>query len=190
MKKIISISLGLLLSVGTAFAQNWTYDKVHSRVGFAINFLTVADVYGSFQSVDISVTAAKPDFSDASIQLTADVNSINSEFAQRDEVLKSADFFDAAQYGKITFKSIGITRIKGNVYNVTGNLTLHGVTKPVTLELTFNGATTNPFNKKNIAGFKVTGNIKRSDFNLGAGFPAPQLADVARLDANVILNAN
>ena len=106
------------------------------------------------------------------------------------EVLKSADFFDAAQYGQVTFKSTGIKRIKGNVYAVTGDLTLHGVTKPVTLELTYNGTTTNPFNKKTIAGFKVTGAIKRSDFNLGAGFPAPTLADVAHLDANVILNAN
>jgi len=189
MKKII-ITCGLLLTIGSAFAQNWSFDKVHSRVGFAINFLSVVDVYGSFRSVDIVVTATKPDFSDATIQLTADVNSINTEFDQRDEELKSADFFNAAQYGQITFKSTGIKRIKGNVYTVTGDLTIHGVTKPVTLELTYNGTTTNPFNKKTIAGFKVTGAIKRSDFNLGAGFPAPTLADVARLDANVILNAN
>src|ERR1700760_461258 len=173
MKKIISILLGLLLSAGSAFAQNWTYDKVHSRVGFAINFLTVTDVYGSFRSVDITVSATKPDFSDASVQLTADVNSINSEFDQRDEELKSADFFDAAKYAQITFKSTGIKRVKGNVYTLTGDLTMHGVTKPVTLELTYNGTTTNPFNKKTVAGFKVTGSFKRSDFSLGAGFPAP-----------------
>jgi polyisoprenoid-binding protein YceI len=190
MKKIIIITCGLLLTIGSAFAQNWSYDKVHSRVGFGINFLTVVDVYGSFRSVDISVTATKPDFSDASVQLTADVNSINTEFDQRDEALKSSDFFDAAKYGQITFKSNDIKRIKGNVYTITGDLTLHGVTKPVVLELTYNGSTTNPFNKKTVAGFKVTGSIKRSDFNLGGGFPAPALADNARLDANVILNAN
>src|SRR5471030_1943861 len=190
MKKIISISLGLLFSVGSAFAQNWSYDKVHSRVGFAINFLTVSDVYGSFRAVDIAVSAAKPDFSDASVQLTADVNSINTEFDQRDEVLKSPDFFDAAKYGQITFKSTGIKRIKGNVYTLTGDLTMHGITNPVSLELTYNGTTTNPFNKKTVAGFKVTGSFKRSDFSLGAGFPVPMLADIARLDANVILNAN
>jgi polyisoprenoid-binding protein YceI len=189
MKKII-ITCGLLLTIGSAFAQNWSYDKVHSRVGFAINFLTVSDVYGSFRTVDITVAATKPDFSDATVQLTADVNSINSEFDQRDEELKSADFFDAAKYAQITFKSTGIKRIKGNVYTLTGDLTMHGVTKPVSLELTYNGTTTNPFNKKTVAGFKVTGSFKRSDFSLGAGFPAPMLADVARLDGNVILNAN
>ncbi len=189
MKKII-ITCGLLLIIGSAFAQNWSYDKVHSRIGFAINFLTVSDVYGSFRSVDITVSATKPDFSDASVQLTADVNSINSEFDQRDEELKSADFFDAAKYAQITFKSTGIKRIKGNVYTLTGDLTMHGVTKPVSLELTYNGTTTNPFNKKTVAGFKVIGSFKRSDFGLGAGFPAPMLADIARLDGNVILNAN
>src|SRR5471030_2788909 len=190
MKKIIIITCGLLLTIGSAFAQNWSFDKVHSRVGFAINFLTVTDVYGSFRSVDITVSASKSDLSDASVQLTADVNSINSEFDQRDEVLKRSDFFDADKYAQITFKSTAIKRIKGNVYSLTGDLTMHGVTKPVSLELTYNCTTTNPFNKKTVAGFKVTGSFKRSDFSLGAGFPVPMLADIARLDANVILNAN
>jgi polyisoprenoid-binding protein YceI len=80
--------------------------------------------------------------------------------------------------------------IKDHVYSVTGNLTLHGVTKPIILEMTYNGTTTDPFNKKTVAGFKVTGSIKRSDFNLGAGFQPPVLADIACLDANVILIAN
>jgi polyisoprenoid-binding protein YceI len=189
MKKII-ITCGLLLTIGSAFAQTWSFDKVHSRVGFTINFLGVVDVAGSFQSADATVTAAKADFSDASIQFTSDVKSINTEFDQRDEVLKSPDFFDAEKYAQMTFKSTGIKRIKGNVYSVTGNLTMHGLTKPVVLEMTYNGTTNDPFNKKTVAGFKLTGAIKRSDFNLGAGFPAPTLADVARLDANVILTAN
>ena len=190
MTKIIVITYGLLLVVGSSFAQNWSLDKVHSRVGFTINFLTIADVDGSFRSVEASVTAAKPDFSDATIQVTADINSINTDFDERDQVLKGPDFFDAAQYGRLFFKSTGIRRIKGNVYAVTGDLTIHGVTKPVVLEMTYNGTTIDPFNKKTVAGFKVTGPIKRSDFNLGAGFPAPTLADIARLDANIILIAN
>jgi polyisoprenoid-binding protein YceI len=190
MKKFILITSALILTIGSAFAQNWSFDKVHSRVGFAINFLTVVDVYGSFRTVDASVTAAKPDFSDASIQLTADANSINTDFDQRDDVLKSSDFFDAVKYAQIIFKSTGIKKIRDNVYTVTGDLTMHGVTKPIVLEMTYNGTTADPFNKKTVAGFKVTGIIKRSDFNLGAGFPAPTLADIARLDANVILIAN
>jgi polyisoprenoid-binding protein YceI len=190
MKKIISITCGILLTVCSAFAQNWSYDKVHSRVGFTINFLGVVDVAGSFQSAEASVTAAKADFSDASIQFTSDIKSINTEFDQRDEELKSPDFFDAAKYGQLTFKSTGIKRIKGNLYSVNGDLTMHGLTKPVILEMTYNGTTNDPFNKKTVAGFKLTGSIKRSDFNLGAGFPVPTLADVAHLDANVILTAN
>ena len=190
MKKFIFIACALMLTTGSAFAQNWTFDKVHSRVGFAISFLTVADVDGSFRSVDGSVTAAKADFSDASVQFAANANSINTEFDQRDEVLKSADFFDVSKYGQITFKSTGIKQIRNKVYSLSGDLTLHGITKPVVFELIYNGTTTNPFNKKTVAGFKVTGPIKRSDFNLGGGFPAPALADEARLDANIILNAN
>ncbi|WP_259065812.1 YceI family protein [Mucilaginibacter sp. X4EP1] len=189
MKKII-IACGLLLTVSSVFAQNWSYDKVHSRVGFTINFLGITDVGGSFQTVNASVTAAKADFSDASIQFTSDVKSINTEFDQRDEVLKSADFFDADKYAQITFKSTGVKRIKGNVYSVSGDLTMHGLTKPVDLEMTYNGTTTDPFNKKTVAGFRLTGSIRRSDFNLGAGFPAPTLGDVAHLDANIMLNAN
>jgi polyisoprenoid-binding protein YceI len=190
MKKIIIITYVLLLTAGSVFAQNWSFDPVHSRVGVAINFLGVTDVEGSFRAVEASVTATKADFSDALIQLKADINSINTDFDQRDQVLKSPDFFDAAQYGQLIYKSTGIKRIKDHVYSVTGDLTLHGVTKPIILEMTYNGTTTDPFNKKTVAGFKVTGSIKRSDFNLGAGFQAPVLADIARLDANVILIAN
>lgn len=190
MKKIAIIAAAILATSST-FAQttSWSLDKAHSRLGFSIGYLGISDIDGSFKSTDITVTAAKADFSDASVELTADVNSINTESDQRDGHLKSADFFDAAKFGTFTFKSTSTKKVSDKHYKVTGDLTLHGVTKTVVLDLVYNGTTTNPMSKKQIAGFKVTGPIKRSEFGIGAGFPAPMLSDVVNLDANIILVA-
>ena len=102
----------------------------------------------------------------------------------RDNHLKSPDFFDAAKYAEITFKSTGIKSAGKNKYKLTGNLTLKDVTKPVTLDLVYNGIVENPMSKKPTAGFQVTGTIKRSDFNLGSGFPAPMISDEVTIKAD------
>jgi polyisoprenoid-binding protein YceI len=190
MKKHSSILVLALLAGPSAFAQSWSLDKAHSRVGFAINYLGIADVDGSFKSAEAKVNSSKADFSDASVELTADVSTINTDQEQRDNYLKSADFFDAGQLGAVSFKSSGITKIKNKQYQLSGKLTLHGVTKDVVLDMIHNGTTVNPTNKKTVAGFKITGSIKRSDFSLGNSFPAPMLSDAAKLDANIFLNAD
>ncbi|HKC68713.1 MAG TPA: YceI family protein [Bacteroidia bacterium] len=188
MKKKSIIAFVILISITKGFAQTWSMDKTHSHVGFSVKYLTVANVVGSFVSFDAKVNTTKPDFSDASIEFSADVNSINTNEEGRDKYLKGADFFDAKQFGKIIFKSSSLKRIKNNEYSLSGSLTLHGITKPVVFILTYNGTTINEFNKKTVAGFKVTGTIKRTDFNLGADFPPPMLADEAQLDADLFLN--
>ena len=98
--------------------------------------------------------------------------------------LKSDAFFDAAKFGTLTFKSTSFKQVSGKNYEMAGDLTLHGVTKPVVLNVVFNGTITNPMSKKLTAGFKVTGTIKRTDFGIGTGFPVAMLSDEVTLNAN------
>ena len=183
MKKFI-ISTAALLFITTATFAQWNMDKAHSQIFFAIAHMGVNTITGNFGTVSATLTSAKDDFSDAVVEFTADVNSLNTFNEQRNTHLKSADFFDAAQYGTLTFKSTSFTKSGDKTYTVAGNLTLHGVTKPVTLTATFNGTTVNPMNKKTVAGFKVTGTIKRSEFNVGDPKFAGFLGDDVALDAN------
>jgi polyisoprenoid-binding protein YceI len=162
----------------------WEADKAHSKLGFVVTHLMVSDVEGSFKNFSSKVTGSKEDFSDAVVELTADVASVNTDNDQRDAHLKGADFFDAAKYPTLTFKSTSVKKVSTNKYKVAGNLTFHGVTKPITLDATLRGVTVNPMNKKQIAGFKVAGTIKRSDFNFGSKYPGAMLSDEVTLNAN------
>ena len=185
MKKITFILSFFLLSI-TAFAQNtWKADPFHSKLGFTVTHLGIADVPGHFDKYDVTITSSKPDFSDAVVELTAQVNSINTRVEPRDNHLKSADFFDAQKFPEMKFKSTSIKKAGKNKYALTGNLTLHGVTKPVALILQHRGTTANP-NAKGapVAGIQVTGTIKRSDFGLGNGFPAPMISDEVLIKAD------
>jgi len=186
MKKL----LVLLFAASTAlFAfksapNTWTADKSHSKLGFVITHLMITDVEGSFKNFESTITTSKDDFSDAVITLSADVNSVNTEDDKRDGHLKGADFFDAEKFPKLTFKSTSVKKLAGNKFKVSGLLSLHGVTKPVTLDATLRGVTTNPMSKKATAGFKVTGTIKRADFALGSKYPNAMLSNEITLNAN------
>lgn len=184
MKKIISIAAAFLLFATASFAQGWTWDKAHSQLNFGITHLGINEIDGTFSSVTATIASSKDDLSDAVIQLSADVSSINTGNEQRNNHLKSDAFFDAAKFGTLTFKSTSFKQVSGKNYEMAGDLTLHGVTKPVVLNVVFNGTITNPMSKKLTAGFKVTGTIKRTDFGIGTGFPVAMLSD------EVILNAN
>lgn len=183
MKKITFITAALLVSAVT-FAQTWSVDKAHSRLAFGVTHLGISEITGNFKSFDSKITSSKEDFSDAVIELTADVSSINTDNEQRDGHLKSPDFFDAAKFSTFSFKSNSFKKVSGKQYKLAGDLTLHGITKPVVLDVVFNGTTVNPMSKKTLAGFKITGIIKRSDFAIGASFPAPMLSDEVALTAN------
>jgi polyisoprenoid-binding protein YceI len=185
MKKV-SIFLAAAVVTLSSFTaiQDWKADKGHSNLGFSITHLGINDIQGNFKNFEATVKSSKADFSDAQVELTGDISSINTNIEMRDKHLQGADFFDAAKYPTFNFKSTGIKPAGKNTYKVNGNLTLHGVTKPVTLTLVNRGVTTNPMSKAPTAGFKVTGTIKRSDFNLGAGFPAPMLSDEVAIKAD------
>jgi polyisoprenoid-binding protein YceI len=184
MKKINVLAI-LVFLTGTAFAQTWTLDKAHAKVGFSTTHMMISDVEGSFKTFDATLTSAKPDLSDATFDFTADVNSVNTDQEKRDAHLKSPDFFDAAKYPTITFKSTSFKKVDGKNYQLAGNLTMHGVTKPVEFALVLNGPLTHPFDaKKTIAGVKVTGKINRKDFAVGEKMGAAVISEEVTIVAN------
>lgn len=184
MKKITTIAAAFLLFATASFAQDWNWDKAHSQLTFSITHLGINDIGGSFGSVTAKLTSTKDDFSDATIELSADVNTINTGNEQRNNHLKSPDFFDASRFGTLTFKSTSFKKVGDKNYKMTGDLTLHGVTKTVTLDVVYNGTITNPQSQKPTAGFKVTGSIKRIDFGIAPSFPSAALSDDVKLVAN------
>lgn len=185
MKKISVLFSFLVLSL-TIFAQTtWKSDPYHSKLGFTVTHLGIADVPGHFDKFDVTIKSEKADFSDAQVEMTAQVSSINTRIEPRDNHLKSADFFDAEKYPVMTFKSTSIKKLSKNRYQLTGNLTLHGVTKPVTVIMVHRGTTANPnANGAPVAGIQITGVIKRSDFAVGNGFPPPMISDDVRIKAD------
>ncbi|MDB4904746.1 MAG: hypothetical protein JWQ63_4027 [Mucilaginibacter sp.] len=184
MKKTFILFAIALLSTA-AFAQTtWKNDPMHSKLGFTITHLMVSDVDGIFKDFTCTIVASKPDFSDAKFQLTINTASINTDVDYRDKDLKSANYFDVATYPTITFNSTGVSTVSTNHYKLNGNLTLKGVTKPVTMDLWYRGTIINPMSKKDDAGFKLTGVIKRSDFNFASQAGTSMLSD------EIIINAN
>ena len=185
MKKIVFIiSAFFLLTAFTGVPDIWKNDPPHSQLAFTVKHLGIADVSGVFNDFDVTVNSSKPDFSDAAFELNAKVASIDTRVEARNNHLKSPDFFDVEKYPTMHFKSTSTKSAGKNKYLVTGDLTLHGVTKQVTMEVVYTGTVENPMSKKQTAGFQVTGVIKRSDFNLGNGFPPPMISDEVRIKAD------
>jgi len=187
MKKI-SLSFLLSLFTLTTFSQTWITDPNHSRLGFTITHLMISHVTGNFKQFEIKAVTTKADYSDAKVEVTAQISSINTDVEQRDTHLKSADFFDAQKYPTLVFKSTSLKNVSGNEYLLTGNLTMHGITKSVVLNVTFEGKVTNPQNKKDIAVFTIKGLIKRSDFGIGTKFPAAMVGDEVIMNASAELS--
>lgn len=185
MRKIFLIITAFIATTAfTTINDTWTNDDPHSQLGFTVTHLGIADVSGTFNDFDVTVKSTKPDFSDASFELTAKTASIDTRVEARNNHLKSADFFDVAKYPDLTFKSTSLKKDGKDRYKLSGNLTLHGITKPVTMNLTYRGVTQNPMSKATTAGFQLDGVIKRSDFNVGPGFPAPMISNEVRIKAD------
>ena len=148
-----------------ATATKWVLDPMHSEVQFKIKHLVISNVTGIFKKFEGSCEAPEDSFENAEVDFSLDVDSIDTNQEQRDAHLKSAEFFDAGKYPKITFKSTSFTKTAGNDFDLTGNLTVKDVTKPVTLKVEFGGSATD-FTGKFRAGFEVTGKINRKEFGL------------------------
>ena len=150
------------LSTGT-----WTIDPVHSSIGFSVRHLVVSKVRGNFGTFSGAIVVAEDGTPSVSAEIAID--SVNSGNAQRDEHVKSADFFDVEKYPTATFVSTGV-RADGDGYVVDGDFTLKGVTKPIALSLEFNGV--NPgMGHGQVAGFEASVVLNRKDFGIDIDLP-------------------
>lgn len=151
-------------SVAQNFATKWVLDKSHSNIRFTVTHMVVSECEGSFKNFDGSFAAEKADFSDAKVNFTIDVNSINTDNEGRDKHLKGDDFFNAAQFPQIKFESTAFTPQGGNKYKLEGNLTVRDVTKPVVFDVTYGGTINGGRGAK--AGFKAKTTIDRFVYGL------------------------
>jgi polyisoprenoid-binding protein YceI len=184
MKKFLFITSVIVTLSAFTTVGLWKNDPPHSQLGFTVTHLGISDVSGTFNDFDVKVTSSKPDFSDASFELTAKTASIDTRVEARNNHLKSADFFDVEKYPTLTFKSTSLKSVGKNQYKLSGDLTIHGVTKPVSMDLVYKGTVENPMSKKQTAGFQLTGVIKRSDFGIGQKFPEAMVSDEVRIKAD------
>lgn len=148
-------------------AGTWAIDPAHSNVGFTVRHLMVSKVRGTFENFSGTITIAED--GTPSVNAEIDVKSISTKNADRDAHIRSADFFDAEQFPTATFTSTGV-RADGDDYVLTGDFTLHGVTRPVELKLEFNGV--NPgMGQGPVAGFDATTVLNRKDFGIKIDMP-------------------
>jgi polyisoprenoid-binding protein YceI len=143
----------------------WEFDKAHSNVGFSVKHLVISKVKGTFNDYSGQVKFDGTDFDKASIDVTIQMASIDTDNEKRDGHLSSPDFFDVEKYPTMTFKSTKITDPKDGRFQIMGDLTIKGVTLPVTLESEHFGTITGPYGKTR-AGFSATTTINRQDFNV------------------------
>lgn len=190
-KTLVAIAV---ISASSKAQTNWNVDASHSKLGFAVTHMMVSEVEGKFKIYEGKVSSSKvdSDFNDAKIDFTVDAASINTDDEKRDGHLKSPDFFDVEKFPKITFvsKSMKAAKVK-NTYTLVGDLTMHGVTKSVTLNaIGSSKIVKDPYGMERYA-FKVTGSINRKDFGLSwnavleAGGVA--VSEDARLDINLTI---
>jgi polyisoprenoid-binding protein YceI len=153
------------MSTITAPARTtWTIDAAHTNVEFSVRHLMIATVKGRFADVQGTVTMDEADPTGTEIDVTIGAASIDTRVPQRDEHLRSADFFDVASYPTLTFRSRSVRR-EGDTFKVTGELTIRGVTRDVVLDVVSQGRQADPWGRQR-AGFEATARIKRSDFGL------------------------
>ena len=145
--------------------QKWVIDPAHTEIHFKVRHLVISTVTGGFNKFDGSLETDAADFSNAKIEFSADVNSIDTNAPDRDNHLKSADFFDAANYPGITFKSKSFKKLNESQYKLTGDITIRATTREITLDVELGGTMTDPWGNEK-AGFEITGRLNRKDFGL------------------------
>ena len=176
MKRIFT-TLFLTAALTVNAQSTWKADKAHTNMNFAISHLVISEVTGRFNDFEIDAQA-DDSFSNPEFSVNIQTASIDTQNSRRDDHLKSEDFFAIETYPTITFKSNSIEKTGENTFKLNGDLSMHGVTKPVTLEGKLNGIITDERSQKLKAGLKFTGTLKRSEFNVG-GSMAPIGDEVA-----------
>lgn len=164
---IVSISTIIALAVPVfAFASTWTIDPDHSNIGFKVRHLMVSNVKGNFDKHTGTVEINEKDITKSKVEVSIDTNSINTNVQKRDEHLRSADFFDVAKYPTMTFVSKKVAKAGKDKLKVTGDLTLHGITKEVVLDVEGPSKESKDLYGNIRKGATATTKINRKDFGL------------------------
>ena len=143
----------------------WSIDPTHSEIGFKVKHMMFTNVSGKFSTYDATITTEGDDFENAAIEFSGDIASIDTANADRDGHLKSADFFDAENHPKLTFKASSFKKINDEKYEITGDLNIRGVAKTVTFPVEFSGILTDPWGNTKV-GLSIEGKINRKDWGL------------------------
>jgi len=146
--------------------SKWVVDAFHSSVNFSVRHMMVSRVRGTFHTFDADIKADVEDLTTASIAFRVDVNSIDTHNEDRENHLKSPDFFDAENYPQMTFQSTDIRKSGNDTYEVVGDLTIRGTTRQVPFRVTFEGVAKDPMSGAEKCGFTADGKINRKDFGL------------------------
>ncbi len=142
----------------------WAVDKSHTKIQFSARHMIIAEVTGHFTDYELSVKASD-DFEDTEIEFAVNLASIDTGITDRDNHIKSPDFFDVQKFPKMIFKSTGVKKTGDEKFKLTGNLTIKDVTKPIELDVTYGGTIKDPWGNTR-AGFKVQGSLNRFDYGL------------------------
>lgn len=170
--KFAALAGGLLLVAGSASAANWTFDQSHTRVGFSVDHLGYSLTHGHFEDFKGTVQYDPKKPTATKVSFTIETDSIDTGWDARDDHLEKPEFFNVEKFPTMTFESTQVKMQGKNKAKVTGNLTLLGVTKPVTLDVVLKKHAPSPITKKDTIGFQATTTIKRSDFGMTAYVPA------------------
>jgi polyisoprenoid-binding protein YceI len=167
MKQFILFFALTILGAGSLPAQKtgWTLDKAHSSIGFSVRHMVISEVTGNFKDFDISFTSSKDDYSDAIVDASIKVASINTDNERRDGHLKTDDFFNAEKFPLIKFKGTSFEKVGENKYKIIGDLTVRDVTKKVSFDAVYNGTIKAPWGAT-VSSWKATLAINRFDYGL------------------------
>jgi polyisoprenoid-binding protein YceI len=145
--------------------QHWVMDPAHTEVTFKVRHMMITNVTGTFENSTGTMHADSPDFSDAEINFEAEVASVNTRNSQRDEHLRTNDFFDAVTYPKLTFHSSKMEKVGDKDYVLHGEIMIRGVKKQITLQVAYKGLVVDLWGLTR-AGFEMSGSVMRADFGL------------------------
>ena len=179
-RTLFAVALALVAAPLTLAQSTWKADSAHSEVDFTIRHLSISNVHGRFGNVQATLNYNDTDVTKSTVTATVDVSSLNTGEPARDTHVKSADFFDAEHFGTASFQSTKVEKTSGGL-RITGNFTLHGVTKPVVLDVTTSAPIESPMDHKLHAGFEATTTIQRTDFGIGTKFPDAIVSDAVKL---------
>lgn len=186
MRRSLFSALILVVASPLALAQAaaWVPDQAHSEVDFSILHMSLSNVHGRFGNIAGAVLLDQADITKSSVNLTIDVNSVDSGEGSRDSVLKSSSFFSVDKYPTATFVSTRVEKAAAGL-TVTGNLTLRGVTRPVVLAVVGPNGPVTGMDRKQHAGFSAVASINRRDFGIAPAFPSAVVGDQVKLSIDL-----